>query len=93
MRARWRDLIIRPQADAAVDGIADWLRAERAIEEQVGGPALGDAEADPTAISGRLKQLGELSEESDQLLHRGIGGGMYTRKAHATREAPRRGQR
>jgi hypothetical protein len=29
---------------------------------------------------GRLKQLGELSEEYVQLLHRGIGGGMYTRK-------------
>ena len=29
---------------------------------------------------GRLKQLGELSEEYGQLLHRGIGGGMYTRK-------------
>ena len=37
---------------------------------------------------GRLKQLGELSEAYAQLLHRGIGGGMYTRKAYATREAP-----
>src|ERR1700738_286410 len=36
---------------------------------------------------GRLKQPGELSEEYAQLLHRGIGGGMYTRKAYATREA------
>src|SRR6202158_4256840 len=42
---------------------------------------------------GRLKWLGELSEDYAPLLHRGIGGGMYTRKAHATREAPRRGQR
>src|ERR1700681_597703 len=42
---------------------------------------------------GRLKQLGDLSEEYVQLLHRGIGGGMYTRKAYATREAPWRGQR
>ena len=41
----------------------------------------------------RLKQLGELSEEYAELLHRGIGGGMYTRKAYATREAPRCGQR
>jgi hypothetical protein len=41
---------------------------------------------------GRLKWLGELSEDYARLLHRGIGGGMYTRKAHATREAPRRGQ-
>ena len=42
---------------------------------------------------GRLKWLGELSEEYAHLLHWGIGGGMYTRKAHATREAPKRGQR
>jgi hypothetical protein len=42
---------------------------------------------------GRLKWLDELSEDYVQLLHRGIGGGMYTRKAYATREAPWRGQR
>ena len=30
---------------------------------------------------GRLKWLGELSEDYAPLLHRGIGGGMYTRKA------------
>src|SRR5580704_13501108 len=29
---------------------------------------------------GRLKQLGELSETYAQLLHRGIGDGMHTRK-------------
>jgi hypothetical protein len=42
---------------------------------------------------GRLKWLGEMSEEYAQLLHRGIGGGMYARKAYVTREAPWRGQR
>jgi hypothetical protein len=42
---------------------------------------------------GRLKRLGELSEDYAPRLHRGIGGGMYTRKAYATREAPRRDQR
>src|ERR1700730_7396217 len=36
---------------------------------------------------GRLTRLGEMSEEYTQLLHRGSGGSMYTRKAHATREA------
>ena len=41
---------------------------------------------------GRLIRLGEMSEEYAQPLHRGSGGSMYTRKAHATREAPRRGQ-
>src|ERR1700726_2098691 len=37
---------------------------------------------------GRLIRPGEMSEEYAQLLHRGSGGSMYTRKAHATREAP-----
>jgi len=41
---------------------------------------------------GRLKRLGETSEEYAQPLHRGSGGSTYTRKAHATREAPERGQ-
>ena len=31
-----------------------------------------------------------MSEEDARPLHRGSGGGMYTRKAHATREAPMR---
>jgi hypothetical protein len=33
-----------------------------------------------------------MSEEDAPLLHRGSGGGMYTRKAHATRETPMRDQ-
>ena len=41
---------------------------------------------------GRLKWLGELSENHAWLLHRGSGDSMYTRKAYATREAPWRGQ-
>ena len=41
---------------------------------------------------GRLTRLGEMSEEYTQLLHRGSGGSMYTRKARATREAPLRDQ-
>jgi hypothetical protein len=41
---------------------------------------------------GRLKRLGETSEEDAQPLHRGSGGSTYTRKAYATREAPKRGQ-
>ena len=41
---------------------------------------------------GRLLRLGEMSEDYAQPLHRGTGGSMYTRKAHATREAPGRGQ-
>ena len=41
---------------------------------------------------GRLIWPGEMSEDYAQPLHRGTGGGMYTRKAHATREAPLRDQ-
>ena len=41
---------------------------------------------------GRLIRLGEMSEEYAPPLHRGSGGSMYTRKAHATREAPMRDQ-
>ena len=51
-----------------------------------------DVQADPTAISGKAAMAGRV-EDYALLLHRGIGGGMYTRKAYATREAPWRGQR
>jgi len=33
-----------------------------------------------------------MSEDDAQSLHRGTGGSTYTRKARATREAPKRGQ-
>jgi hypothetical protein len=44
----------------------------------------------PTRLQfrGRLIRLGEMSEDDAQPLHRGSGGSTYTRKAHATREAP-----
>ena len=41
---------------------------------------------------GRLIRLGEMSDDDAQPLHRGSGGSTYTRKAHATREAPERGR-
>jgi hypothetical protein len=41
---------------------------------------------------GRLIRLGEVSEAYAQPLRRGSGDSMYTRKAYATREAPRRGR-
>ena len=44
-------------------------------------------------LRGRLIRLGEMSEDDAQSLHRGTGGSTYTRKARATREAPKRGQR
>src|SRR5271168_2686537 len=42
--------VIHPQAEAAVEGVADRLRPRGAVEEEVGDPALGDAEAEPAAI-------------------------------------------
>ncbi len=56
----------------------------RACLEKVDVQATGDP------FRGRLTRLGEMSEEYTQPLHRGSGGSMYTRKAHATREAPMR---
>ena len=41
---------------------------------------------------GRLTRLGEWAKQCSQPLRRGSGDSMHTRKAHATREAPRRGQ-
>src|SRR5712672_3519617 len=41
---------------------------------------------------GRLIRLGEVSKQYALPLRRGSGDSMYTRKAHATREAPRRGR-
>ena len=40
---------------------------------------------------GRLTRRGEMSEDDAQPLHLGSGGSTYTRKARATREAPKRG--
>jgi len=36
---------VDPQSDAAVNGIADRLRAGRAVDKEVRDPAFGDAEA------------------------------------------------
>jgi len=52
-----------------------------------------DAQADPTAISGKADTVGEASRRCTQPLRRGSGDSMYTREARATREAPRRAQR
>jgi hypothetical protein len=43
-------------------------------------------------LPGKADTAGEMGEEDTQPLHRGSGGGMYTRKARATREAPMRDQ-
>ena len=53
-----------------------------------------NAQADPTTLSGKADTAwAKQSEEYAQPLRRGSGDSMYTRKAYATREAPRCGQR
>ena len=72
-----------------------WQRecAGRNASERRASLEKDDARADPTAISGKADTAGEVSRRGTQSLRRGIGDSMYTRKAHATREAPWRGQR
>ena len=52
-----------------------------------------DVQADPNVESGKADTDGRArAMEYAPRLHRGSGGGMYTRKAHATRETPTRDQ-
>src|SRR5712664_193719 len=98
---------LQPEAIGAVMEVTKWLKPSISVS-RIGDSASVQAATRVNAeqaskrtmcrparrpYRGRLKWLGEMSEEYAQLLHRGIGGGMYTRKAHETREAPRRGQR
>src|SRR6266853_868394 len=98
---------LQPEATGAVMEVTKWLKPSDSasrIGDSASVQAATQVNAEqaskrtmcrPTRLPyrGRLKWLGELSEDYAQLLHRGIGGGMYTRKAYATREAPWRGQR
>src|SRR6266853_1993069 len=98
---------LQPEAIGAVMEVTKWLKPSISVS-RIGDSASVQAATRvnveqaskrtmcrPTRLPyrGRLKWLGELSEDYALLLHRGIGGSMYTRKAHETREAPRRGQR
>jgi len=98
---------LQPEAIGAVMEVTKWLKPSISVS-QIGDSASVQAAlrvnaeqaskrtmCRPTRLPyrGRLKWLGELSEDYAPLLHQGIGGGMYTRKAYETREAPRRGQR
>ena len=58
-----------------------------------GAPGVDGQDFVDVEAYGAQRWLGELSEDYAPLLHRGMGGGMYTRKAYTTREAPWRGQR
>src|SRR5258706_7652083 len=97
---------LQPEATGAAMEVTKWLKPSDSVS-RIGDSASVQAatrvNADqaskrtmcrPTRrpFRGRLTRLEGMSEEYVQPLHRGSGGSMYTRKAHATREAPRRGQ-
>jgi hypothetical protein len=74
-------------AEAFGKRVTNWNASERraSLEKD-------DAQADPTTLSGKADTAGRKSEDDAHPLRRGSGDSMYTRKANATREAPRRGQ-
>src|ERR1700740_1943043 len=95
-----------PEAIGAVMEVTKWLKPSISVS-RIGDSASVQAATRGTAeqaskrtmcrptrrpFRGRLTRLGEMSEEDAQPLHRGSGGSMYTRKARATRGAPKRDQ-
>ena len=74
-----------------IGGSASVQAATRVNAEQASKRTMRRPTRQP--FRGRLIRLDEMSEAIVQMLRRGSGGGMYTRKAHETREAPKRGQR
>ncbi|MDP8919826.1 MAG: transposase, partial [Pseudomonadota bacterium] len=95
-----------PEAIGAVMEVTRWLKPSISVS-RIGDSASGQAATRVNAeqaskrmmcrltrhpYRGRLIWLGRMSEAYPPLLHRGRGGGMSTRKAHATREALWRGQ-
>src|SRR3981189_2759538 len=88
---------LQPEAIGAVMEVTKWLKPSISVS-RIGdsasvqaatrvnaGQASKRTMCRPTRLPyrGRLKWLGALGEDSAPLLHRGIGGGMYTRKAYA----------
>ena len=95
---------LQPEAIGAVMEVTKWLKPSISVSRIGDSECAGrnaserraclekvDVQADPTAESGKADTVGEMSEEYAQPLHRGSDGSMYTRKARATRETPRRG--
>ena len=97
---------LQPEAIGAVMEVTKWLKPSISVS-RIGDSASVQAATRVNAEQaskrsmcrpirppnrGRLIRLGEVSEDYAQPLHRGTGGSMYTRKAHATREAPLRDQ-
>src|SRR6185503_15970092 len=104
-RPTWQPL--QPEATGAAMEVTKWLKPSESVS-RIGDSASVQAATRVNAeqaskrtmcrpirrpFRGRLIWLGWTSEGYVQPLHRGSGGSMYTRKAHETREAPRRGQR
>src|SRR5216684_754394 len=98
---------LQPEATGAVMEETKWLKPSISVS-RIGDSASVQAATRVNAeqaskrtmrrptrrpFRGRLIRLDEMSEGYVQTLRRGSGGGMYTRKAYATREAPWRGQR
>src|SRR5450755_327542 len=92
---------LQPEAIGAVMEVTKWLKPSISVS-RIGDSASVQAATRvnaeqaskrtmcrPTRLPyrGRLKWLGALSEDYAHPLHRGIGGSMYTRKAHAKRRA------
>src|SRR6202048_2650268 len=97
---------LQPEAIGAVMEVTKWLKPSISVS-RIGDSASVQAVTRVNAeqaskrtmrrptrqpFRGRLIRLGEQSEEHAQPLRRGSGDSMYTRKAYATREAPKRGQ-
>ena len=95
-----------PEATGAVMEVTKWLKPSDSVS-RIGGSASVQAatrvNAEQTSkmkmcgptwpsYQGRLTRLGERAKKTPKPTHRGSGGSMYTRKAHATREAPWRGR-
>jgi len=97
---------LQPEATGAATEVTNWLKPSECVS-RIGDSASVQAVTRVNAeqsskrtmrrptrqpFRGRLTRLGERAKQYAQTLRRGSGDSMYTRKAYATREAPRRGR-
>src|SRR5258706_12182512 len=97
---------LQPEETGAAKEVTNWLKHSECVS-RIGDSASVQAATKVNAgqiskrtmrrptrqpFRGRLIRLGYRAKLSAQTLRRDSGGSMYTRKAYATREAPRRGQ-
>src|SRR5258706_12711191 len=97
---------LQPEATGAAKEVTNWLKPSECVS-RIGDSASVQAATKVNAeqiskrtmrrptrqpFRGRLIRLGYRAKLSAQTLRRDSGGSMYTRKAYATPEAPRRGQ-